>query len=125
MKLKRQLWLIVFDMSEGDAEHDAALDIIKEICTRAEVDVTIFTHNVLNIDGAPSCNASGAPKGRGANRKDEHRGDNSPYEPRTFHGVSSRIHAFICLAAHYLLYIKTYPNSTAFAVPSPSGWACL
>ena len=31
--------LIVFDMSEGDAEHDAALDIIKEICTRAEVDV--------------------------------------------------------------------------------------
>ena len=30
--------LIVFDMSEGDAEHDAALDIIKEICTRAEVD---------------------------------------------------------------------------------------
>ena len=31
--------LIVFDMSEGDAEHDAALDIIKEICARAEVDV--------------------------------------------------------------------------------------
>lgn len=36
---------------------------------------------------------------KGANRKDEHRGDNSPYEPRTFHGVSSRIHASICLAA--------------------------
>lgn len=31
--------LIVFDMSEGDAEHDAALDIIKEICAKAEVDV--------------------------------------------------------------------------------------
>ena len=31
--------LIVFDMSEGDAEHEAALDIMKEICTVAEVDV--------------------------------------------------------------------------------------
>ena len=31
--------LIVFDMSEGDAEHEAALDIIKEICAKAEVDV--------------------------------------------------------------------------------------
>ena len=31
--------LIVFDMSEGDTEHDAALDIIKEICAKAEVDV--------------------------------------------------------------------------------------
>lgn len=31
--------LIVFDMSEDDAEHEVALDIIKEICTLAEVDV--------------------------------------------------------------------------------------
>ena len=31
--------LIVFDMSEGDAEHEAALDIMKEICAAAEVDV--------------------------------------------------------------------------------------
>lgn len=31
--------LIVFDLSEGDAEHEAALDIMKEICSVAEVDV--------------------------------------------------------------------------------------
>lgn len=31
--------LIVFDMSEGDAEHEAALGMIKEICTMAETDV--------------------------------------------------------------------------------------
>lgn len=31
--------LIVFDMSTGDAEHEAALDIIKEICEVVEVDV--------------------------------------------------------------------------------------
>ena len=31
--------LIIFDMSEGDAEHEAALDIMKEICAVAEVDV--------------------------------------------------------------------------------------
>ena len=41
--------LIVFDMSEGDAEHDAALDIIKEICTRAEVDV-IGAGNVKRME---------------------------------------------------------------------------
>ena len=40
--------LIVFDMSEDDAEHDAALDIIKEICTRAEVDV-IGAGNVKRV----------------------------------------------------------------------------
>ena len=32
--------LIVFDMSEQDTEHDAALDIIKDICAKAEKDVT-------------------------------------------------------------------------------------
>ena len=31
--------LIVFDMSEGDEEHEAALDILKEICSLAEMDV--------------------------------------------------------------------------------------
>lgn len=31
--------LIVFDMSEGDEEHEAALEMIKEICALAEVDV--------------------------------------------------------------------------------------
>lgn len=36
-------------MSEGDAEHDAALDIIKEICTRAEVDV-IGAGNVKRME---------------------------------------------------------------------------
>lgn len=32
--------LIVFDMSEGDNEHEEALDIIKEICTEAGIPVT-------------------------------------------------------------------------------------
>ena len=31
--------LIVFDMSEGDEEHEAALDLLKEICNLAEMDV--------------------------------------------------------------------------------------
>lgn len=31
--------LIVFDMSEGDEEHEAALDMLKEICSLAEMDV--------------------------------------------------------------------------------------
>ena len=31
--------LIVFDMSHGDQEHEAALDMLKEICSQAEVDV--------------------------------------------------------------------------------------
>ncbi|WP_342755783.1 bifunctional phosphoribosyl-AMP cyclohydrolase/phosphoribosyl-ATP diphosphatase HisIE [Kineothrix sedimenti] len=32
--------LLVFDMSKGDAEHDEALDIIKEICLNTEMPVT-------------------------------------------------------------------------------------
>lgn len=32
--------LIVFDMSEGDEEHEANLDVMKEICAVAEMDVT-------------------------------------------------------------------------------------
>ncbi len=32
--------LLVFDLSEGDAEHEEALDIIKKICSEAEIPVT-------------------------------------------------------------------------------------
>lgn len=41
--------LIVFDMSEGDEEHEAALDIIKEICAEAEVDV-IGSGNIKRME---------------------------------------------------------------------------
>ncbi len=41
--------LIVFDMSETDAEHDAALDIMKEICAKSEVDV-IGAGNVKRME---------------------------------------------------------------------------
>ncbi|MGN0402136.1 MAG: bifunctional phosphoribosyl-AMP cyclohydrolase/phosphoribosyl-ATP diphosphatase HisIE [Acetatifactor sp.] len=41
--------LIVFDMSQGDEEHERALDIIKEICTLAEVDV-IGAGNVKRME---------------------------------------------------------------------------
>lgn len=41
--------LIVFDMSEGDEEHEAALDVIKEICAEAEVDV-IGAGNVRRME---------------------------------------------------------------------------
>ena len=32
--------LLVFDLSDGDAEHEEALDIIKKICNEAEIPVT-------------------------------------------------------------------------------------
>ena len=41
--------LIVFDMSEGDAEHDDALDTFKEFCTKAEVYV-IGAGNVKRME---------------------------------------------------------------------------
>ncbi len=41
--------LIVFDMSEGDAEHEAALDMMKEICALAEMDV-IGAGNVKRME---------------------------------------------------------------------------
>lgn len=41
--------LIVFDMSEGDAEHEANLDIMKEICATAEMDV-IGAGNVKRME---------------------------------------------------------------------------
>lgn len=41
--------LIVFDMSEGDTEHEANLDIMKEICATAEMDV-IGAGNVKRME---------------------------------------------------------------------------
>ena len=41
--------LIVYDMSEGDAEHDEALDIIKAICNEAEIPV-IGAGNVKRME---------------------------------------------------------------------------
>lgn len=41
--------LIVFDMSEGDKEHEAALDMLKEICSLAEMDV-IGVGNVKRME---------------------------------------------------------------------------
>lgn len=41
--------LIVFDMSQGDEEHEKALDILKEICSLAEVDV-IGAGNVKRME---------------------------------------------------------------------------
>lgn len=41
--------LLVFDMSSGDAEHEAALDIMKEICAVAEMDV-IGAGNVKRME---------------------------------------------------------------------------
>ena len=41
--------LIVFDMSEGDEEHEAALDLLKEICALSETDV-IGAGNVKRME---------------------------------------------------------------------------
>lgn len=41
--------LIVFDMSKGDEEHEAALDVLKEICAAAEMDV-IGAGNVKRME---------------------------------------------------------------------------
>lgn len=41
--------LIIFDMSEGDAEHEASLDIMKEICAVVEMDV-IGAGNVKRME---------------------------------------------------------------------------
>ncbi len=41
--------IIIFDMSQTDAEHDEALDIIKDICAVAEVDV-IGTGNIKRME---------------------------------------------------------------------------
>jgi len=53
--------LIVFDMSEGDAEHEAALDIMKEICTVAEVDV-IGAGNIKRMEDVKKILYTGCKK---------------------------------------------------------------
>ena len=53
--------LIVFDMSEQDAEHEAALDIIKDICAKAEVDV-IGTGNVKRMEDVKKLLYAGCKK---------------------------------------------------------------
>lgn len=53
--------LIVFDMSTEDAEHDAALDIMKEICTVAEVDV-IGAGNIKRMEDVKKILYTGCKK---------------------------------------------------------------
>lgn len=53
--------LIVFDMSETDAEHDAALDIMKEICAMAEVDV-IGAGNIKRMEDVKKILYTGCKK---------------------------------------------------------------
>lgn len=53
--------LIVFDMSEGDAEHEAALDIMKEICSVAEVDV-IGAGNIKRMEDVKKILYTGCKK---------------------------------------------------------------
>ncbi len=53
--------LIVFDMSEKDAEHEAALDIMKEICAVAEVDV-IGAGNIKRMEDVKKILYTGCKK---------------------------------------------------------------
>ncbi len=53
--------LIVFDMSESDEEHDAALDILKEICEIAEVDV-IGAGNIKRMEDVKKLLYAGCKK---------------------------------------------------------------
>ncbi len=53
--------LIVFDMSEGDEEHEAALDLLKEICATAEVDV-IGAGNVKRMEDVKKLLYAGCKK---------------------------------------------------------------
>lgn len=53
--------LIVFDMSEGDEEHEAALDILKEICATAEVDV-IGAGNIKRMEDVKKLLYAGCKK---------------------------------------------------------------
>lgn len=53
--------LIVFDMSEGDGEHEAALDIMKEICAVAEVDV-IGAGNIKRMEDVKKILYTGCKK---------------------------------------------------------------
>ena len=53
--------LIVFDMSTEDAEHDAALDIMKEICAVSEVDV-IGAGNIKRMEDVKKILYTGCKK---------------------------------------------------------------
>ncbi len=53
--------LIVFDMSEGDAEHEANLDIMKEICATAEMDV-IGAGNIKRMEDVKKILYTGCKK---------------------------------------------------------------
>ena len=53
--------LIVFDMSEEDAEHEAALDMIKEICSAAEMDV-IGAGNIKRMEDVKKLLYAGCKK---------------------------------------------------------------
>ncbi len=53
--------LIVFDMSKDDAEHEAALDTLKEICQTAEVDV-IGAGNVKRMEDVKKLLYAGCKK---------------------------------------------------------------
>lgn len=53
--------LIVYDMSEGDAAHEEALDIIKEICSEAEVPV-IGAGNVKRMEDVKKLLYAGCKK---------------------------------------------------------------
>ncbi len=53
--------IIIFDMSENDAEHEEALDIIKDICTVSEVDV-IGTGNIKRMEDVKKLLYAGCKK---------------------------------------------------------------
>lgn len=53
--------LLVFDMSETDAEHDAAIDVIKEICEVSEVDV-IGAGNIKRMEDVKKLLYAGCKK---------------------------------------------------------------
>ncbi len=53
--------LIVFDMSKGDQEHEAALDIIKEICSVVEMDV-IGAGNIKRMEDVKKLLYAGCKK---------------------------------------------------------------
>ena len=53
--------LLVFDLSTEDAEHDAALNLLKEICTAAEMDV-IGAGNVKRMEDVQKLLYSGCKR---------------------------------------------------------------
>lgn len=53
--------LIIFDMSSNDEEHEAALDIMKEICSKAEMDV-IGTGNIKRMEDVKKILYTGCKK---------------------------------------------------------------